>query len=67
MKRLDYYEVDTVIREFTDTTKEYFGNHAYSAGFLGSMLNQLMTEVPVNRQQELLEYLKTFTLKYSEA
>ena len=66
MKRLDYFEVDTVIREFTDVIREHFGSHGYSTGYLGSMLNQLMMEVPVERQQELIEQLKNATLKFSE-
>jgi uncharacterized protein (DUF3820 family) len=65
-KRLDYYEVSNVIQEFTDTAKNHFGTHGYSTGYLGSMLNQLMMEVPVNRQKELVDQLKNAVAIYME-
>jgi len=57
MKRLDFFEVETVIRNFTDSANEHFGSHGYSSGYLGSMLNYLMMEIPESRQKELVDQL----------
>jgi len=37
-------EIESVIKNFQDAAKSHFGDHAYSTGYLGSMLTSYMLD-----------------------
>lgn len=47
-----------LIQEFQEVTHEEYHSFSYSSGYLGSMLSQVLMELPKHRQAEYVNQLK---------
>jgi hypothetical protein len=59
------FDISEVLRDMCDVTHKHFDSYGYAAGYLGSVLESLMMELPVKRRKELLEKIREVSTKYS--
>lgn len=50
-------EIDSVVQTFQAVHYKWYGNHSYSSGYLGSLVTQLLQEIPESDAQRILDQL----------
>jgi len=66
LKRSKYQEAVEIIRELQDTTEKAFGSHAFSSGYLGSMVAELLAALPEKKRQEYLNGVNRTIQTYAQ-
>ena len=59
-------ETSDAVRELTDRSHEAHGNYAYAAGFLGSVLQEAIAELPKQRRADFRNRLYRQALKFKK-
>ena len=44
------------LTKFTDVTREKYGSHAFAAGYLASMVNEMVSEMRLRGQKDMAAY-----------
>ena len=52
--KLQYAEIQNVIRQFSDVSKIKYDSYAYAAGYLESQLSQVVADLPINKQADIM-------------
>jgi hypothetical protein len=56
-------DIQTVLRSFSERTREQSGSYSYSSGYLESMVAQLLADAPRHKQVECLSLLMSANFK----
>ena len=66
MAKMLYTEVNVIVNNMTDATRDHHDSYAFAAGYLGSMLAGLIAELPKHKQLEAIRTLQATTRKYAK-
>ena len=56
-KKLNYNDVAKVIDNFTEASKVKYNTTAFSVGYLGSLLSDIVTNMPLAKQMAIINQL----------
>jgi hypothetical protein len=56
-------DIQSVLRSFSERTREQSGSYSYSSGYLESMVAQLIADAPRHKQVECLNLLMSANFK----
>jgi hypothetical protein len=57
-KKMLYSEVMTELREFSTASRAKYDSYSYAAGFLESMVGDLIADLPAEKQADALRHLR---------
>lgn len=58
-------EISVEVYRMTDAARDYHDSYAFAAGYLGSMLADLIADLPKNKQVAAVKQLQATALKYA--
>jgi hypothetical protein len=56
-------DIQSVLRSFSERTRDQSGSYSYSSGYLESMVAQLLADAPRHKQVECLSLLMSANFK----
>lgn len=65
--KLQYAEIHNVIREFSDASQTKYNSYAYAAGYLESQLAQVVSDLPANKQTEIMNLFQRTIIDLKKA
>jgi hypothetical protein len=66
MTKATYTEISVIVYDMTEATYQANGGtYAFAAGYLSSMVAQLIVDLPKHKQLEAIRNIQATTLKYS--
>lgn len=66
MSKATYTEISAIVNEMTETTRAHHDTYAYAAGYLSSMMADLIADLPKSKQAEAIRNLQATTRKYAK-
>lgn len=66
MSKMLHTEISVEVNRMTDATRDYHDSYAFAAGYLGSMLAQLIADLPKHKQREAVRNLQDTASKYAQ-
>lgn len=66
MTKLTYSEISAIVGTMTETTRSAHDSYAFPAGYLSSVVSELIVDLPVRRQAEVIRSLQNLTAKYAK-
>ena len=66
MSKATYTEISAIVNEMTETTRAHHDTYAYAAGYLSSMMADLIAALPKSKQAEAIRTLQATTRKYAK-
>jgi hypothetical protein len=66
MAKMNYAEIRVTVGEMTDVTRTYHDGYAFAAGYLGSMVSELVAALPKHKQVEYIRSMQETTKKYAD-
>ena len=65
MTKMTYSEIRETVGQLTDASRAYHENYAFAAGYLGSMVAELVAQLPKNKQAEYIRGMQETVKKYA--
>lgn len=65
MTKMLHTEISIEVGRMIYATHDYYDSYAFAAGYLGSMLAELIADLPKHKQKEAVQNLQNTALKYA--